>query len=240
MEHTRYLDKELETPLLKLLLDSDDPATGFAAYNNLLFKPCDWQYTPITLSIVQNDPNYRSRPDDVLHMLYECGNYTNYVASLWRQKGSFVFETEKLSTLGETYFEMYNTRNLPTTRGKMVACHDMMQYLYGLSRFSELIPDALLPFASFPQTVPLLSAVLAKDDEFVISYFTKAGQIQFEDIESKELILNMLTNDSRPHLTANLPVRKAVIESLSTDEIRRLNNAAARARRRLKKNQLQV
>ena len=88
-------------------------------------------------------------------------NYTNYIASLWRQKGSFVFETENLSTLGETYFEMYNTRNLPTTRGKMVACHDMMQYLYGLSRFSELIPDALLPFASFPQTVPLLAAVLA-------------------------------------------------------------------------------
>lgn len=232
MEHTRFLDEELERSFLVRVSDGGRHEADFAAYAEFLMKPHTGSYSDTTLRIVDKDPYGRKRPAPVLQMLFDAGRYRNYVISKRLSEG-FTWEADKLDALRDAYVQLY--KECRDTHQAMLQNRDAMQALYAMDIFDQFNEEALLPFARFPQTVSLLNTVLARGDAFLTSYFAAAGRsLRFADEAGRQHLLTLLTNDAQPRLILNDALRKSVLRGISDKALKQqLENARRRAKTRL-------
>lgn len=230
LRHTNYLDEQLEQRFLEAVSDGQEHEADLDAYGKLLLLPLTGDYTETTIRIVRKDPRCRVRPEPVLQRLFEEGQYQLYVISRVVTDGKFVFEEDKLTNLQAMYLQLYKDHD--DTYQRMVACRPFMEYLYGLGIWNDLPPQKLLPFAKFPQTVPLLEAVLAQDDAFVLSYLSAfPKEIPFADEASRRRLIEAFTDDARPALILDEAARKALLRSVQKEEKQPIHNAYQRAKR---------
>lgn len=243
MTKTRFLDESLER---QILIKGNDDDLG--SYNNLLqlFNVG----TETTKKILAKDTGIRKRPGFALQIIYDQGRYDYYVASLRFSHESFIFEPDKLETLGDTYLMIFSGKvGDNETRKAMLESDDLIDYIYSLDRVYPTEKEYLLPFSAYKQTPRLLSTLASCSTEVVREYVnsqkkkltfveeTYEGKSDKSENARKQFIEYGLANEE---WLLNSDIKRTLINSCIEESEKEKINKLAKEIKRIRKRKNEV